>query len=665
MKKILILFLLTILLSTSNFLGQNIFQVENKTADQNKAFHLTGKDGQQMTVEGYCEFLNEVATSDPLHLYDEKMATDLSTACIVRMGGPGHYTYEVIPRRNDALLSFVSWDTVSEYCKWTGHSEQLVQQSEDGEGMMENIDPSLKANILHVGLITAVSLSEESSAPAFRSALEEKITGGIFVLGLLLIGREMSRSGEESSSSTSESLSSETRRPNASLQQIAPFSSDKSMEVIHTMRDGLAPYPLEGERISSDSKEPASNKNLVSINNDEHHLPMLEKRMPSLFIKRPSENQSAAVLTSHKIDQVNRSTKASQDTSTTLSVPVEKTFSNQAERIKILNKAATCAKAVVQFAADAEQATISIYNVLQLVIDGRRDDKRTEPISIAAGCGEIATEAIEGSLKNIEGHLVSLKSLEAEPAQPEPVSTDEMLLVELNLAITALKEATEQLYSASEAAMDDTRYHGERADQALAPIKALYKNHDALFKEADAITRLLPIKAPAFPSFAAKKEALRQLLQDAEKATAYATDLMDGPATQFCNILETYHDNDAAEEHLSQLVEADRAVQAASAISAIAIRNATHHLHQWETLTDENTLAATSDEAFVFASLELVPPTLEKAAKNLAAAIEPVEEYKSTWWHAENVENTLTSLQTIKEAYEFYKNSSRSLEAVK
>ncbi|MFI0348009.1 MAG: hypothetical protein ACH346_04455, partial [Chthoniobacterales bacterium] len=44
----------------------------------------------------YCAFLNQTAAADPDHLYDEAMSTDLESACIVRVGAPGRWHYEVI-----------------------------------------------------------------------------------------------------------------------------------------------------------------------------------------------------------------------------------------------------------------------------------------------------------------------------------------------------------------------------------------------------------------------------------------------------------------------------------------------------------------------------------------------------------------------------------------
>ncbi|MFI0348627.1 MAG: hypothetical protein ACH346_07695, partial [Chthoniobacterales bacterium] len=47
----------------------------------------------QVTASDYCDFLNQVAKSDPSFLYDEHMSYDPYAGCIVRTGRPGHYQY--------------------------------------------------------------------------------------------------------------------------------------------------------------------------------------------------------------------------------------------------------------------------------------------------------------------------------------------------------------------------------------------------------------------------------------------------------------------------------------------------------------------------------------------------------------------------------------------
>ncbi|MFI0348763.1 MAG: hypothetical protein ACH346_08430, partial [Chthoniobacterales bacterium] len=61
-----------------------------------------------VTASDYCDFLNHVAVDDPQHLYNEAMASDFTTACIVRVGAPGRWHYEVIAGRENCPINHVS-----------------------------------------------------------------------------------------------------------------------------------------------------------------------------------------------------------------------------------------------------------------------------------------------------------------------------------------------------------------------------------------------------------------------------------------------------------------------------------------------------------------------------------------------------------------------------
>ncbi|MFI0348715.1 MAG: hypothetical protein ACH346_08160, partial [Chthoniobacterales bacterium] len=62
-----------------------------------------------VTASDYCNFLNQVATqSDPDHLYNQAMGSDPTTACIVRVGAPGRWHYEVIAGQENCPINYVS-----------------------------------------------------------------------------------------------------------------------------------------------------------------------------------------------------------------------------------------------------------------------------------------------------------------------------------------------------------------------------------------------------------------------------------------------------------------------------------------------------------------------------------------------------------------------------
>lgn len=111
---------------------------------------------ENITVEQYCAFLNAVAASDPHHLYDEKMESDSSAACIVRSGDFGSYEYQVINGCENDPITYVSWYDQARFCNWLQNgkqeSEGAAKSAEFGvyslndEGRVEEQDPWIKSN---------------------------------------------------------------------------------------------------------------------------------------------------------------------------------------------------------------------------------------------------------------------------------------------------------------------------------------------------------------------------------------------------------------------------------------------------------------------------------------------------------------------------------------
>jgi formylglycine-generating enzyme required for sulfatase activity/tRNA A-37 threonylcarbamoyl transferase component Bud32 len=103
--------------------------------------YLIGR--HEITIEQYCAFLNQVATSDPHGLYSERMAADASALAIMRLGTDGSYTYKVLdeapvghmhagaklkPRRP---IVCVSWASAARFCNWL-HNGQGSGSTETG-----------------------------------------------------------------------------------------------------------------------------------------------------------------------------------------------------------------------------------------------------------------------------------------------------------------------------------------------------------------------------------------------------------------------------------------------------------------------------------------------------------------------------------------------------
>ncbi|OHE77912.1 MAG: hypothetical protein A3F67_09130 [Verrucomicrobia bacterium RIFCSPHIGHO2_12_FULL_41_10] len=89
---------------------------------------------ENITVEQYCAFLNAVAASDPHHLYNEKMESDSSAACIVRSGDFGSYEYQVLRGRENDPITYVSWYDQARFCNW------LQNGNQQGEGAAKSTE---------------------------------------------------------------------------------------------------------------------------------------------------------------------------------------------------------------------------------------------------------------------------------------------------------------------------------------------------------------------------------------------------------------------------------------------------------------------------------------------------------------------------------------------
>ncbi|MFI0348455.1 MAG: hypothetical protein ACH346_06805 [Chthoniobacterales bacterium] len=90
----------------------------------------------EVTAAQYCDFLNQNAATDLSHLYDDSMATDPEAACIVRVGAPGRWHYQVIASRENFPVVYVNGINEARYCE--------TENCSDDE---ENNDQLLKSNI--------------------------------------------------------------------------------------------------------------------------------------------------------------------------------------------------------------------------------------------------------------------------------------------------------------------------------------------------------------------------------------------------------------------------------------------------------------------------------------------------------------------------------------
>ncbi|MFI0347915.1 MAG: hypothetical protein ACH346_03960 [Chthoniobacterales bacterium] len=91
-----------------------------------------------VTAAEYCDFLNQNAASDPDNLFDEKMEANPETACVVRLGTPGKYYYQVIAGRGNFPVMYVNDLGKEKYCT---EKDNIISNDD------EDCDGSLKSNL--------------------------------------------------------------------------------------------------------------------------------------------------------------------------------------------------------------------------------------------------------------------------------------------------------------------------------------------------------------------------------------------------------------------------------------------------------------------------------------------------------------------------------------
>lgn len=125
---VLIALLSAALLNASSLLAQ--VEEEHQTFLTATSSDSVSDAQQLITVADYAAFLNEVATTDESHLYDEKMGSDASVACIVREGSLGSYSYHVIEGQEDHPVAYLNEVRAAFYEYWFNNDLSVFQ--EDG-----------------------------------------------------------------------------------------------------------------------------------------------------------------------------------------------------------------------------------------------------------------------------------------------------------------------------------------------------------------------------------------------------------------------------------------------------------------------------------------------------------------------------------------------------
>ncbi len=202
------------------------------------------RGAQVLTVRQYTAFLQATAASDRYGLYNEKMGSDILSACILRHGEPGCYCYEVIPEHEEDPVPYISHLSAKRYCNWLQNDQPIGEQDETTteqgaytlDGTMEadpekeemasyfiaaasndQVDPSLSSNlksyviVTHIGDTFQVSTSSHEEKETWTTGeIIAGVIGIAAVTAAILHPREAMHGAERESEGSNHLTSEET-----------------------------------------------------------------------------------------------------------------------------------------------------------------------------------------------------------------------------------------------------------------------------------------------------------------------------------------------------------------------------------------------------------------------------------------------------------------------
>lgn len=122
-------------LTTALFLqGQAVS--ENPSAEPTS--YDLGSVHPSITIKDYGDFLNEVASNDPHHLYDAKISDGSAVSLFIsRSGEPGGYHYAVHVQKEEEPMTFMSWLDAARYCNWKENTQSAASSRRDHSEVTE------------------------------------------------------------------------------------------------------------------------------------------------------------------------------------------------------------------------------------------------------------------------------------------------------------------------------------------------------------------------------------------------------------------------------------------------------------------------------------------------------------------------------------------------
>ncbi|MFI0348501.1 MAG: hypothetical protein ACH346_07045, partial [Chthoniobacterales bacterium] len=151
--------------------------------------NLGTQSAHQVTASDYCDFLNQLAKSDPSFLYDAHMSYDPYAGCIARMGRPGRYEYVVIEGRAHWPINFVNNTTKAAYISFADRLQvtgcSLKEEVASPDDWLKSNTCDVEVEIISTPTLSLALTSSSTSTSNFDYA------GIVSMIALAAFGHEL------------------------------------------------------------------------------------------------------------------------------------------------------------------------------------------------------------------------------------------------------------------------------------------------------------------------------------------------------------------------------------------------------------------------------------------------------------------------------------------
>ncbi|MFI0348277.1 MAG: hypothetical protein ACH346_05860 [Chthoniobacterales bacterium] len=366
----------------------------------------THTSAHEVTASEYANFLNQNAASDPDHLFDPKMETDPEASCIVRLGTPGTFHYEVIAGRENFSVCYVN-----EFDKENYSFEQNLPTTENQEPTTSPLKCNTKGFAVDNPATTMLTLTTRASTSISSSYLKDaaEIVGIIGLLACPELMMRMSCAESPSDALRAETANMETLKIKARRAErdnlIKKESSDAAIAEVARLTqnetDRLATFQaqcMEAEKLNKIESDKFANYEKIELARNEANR--ADKRtMETLASAAPAAYGlvANATLMAAKTDAEAISTRHRQE--------AERLLMFQSEK-------AAAARKNMQESIRAEEAIDEASQIAELA---KEEADRAQKIADAAWdaisiANEEAKAKTANDAKNFEGHLPSATS---------------------------------------------------------------------------------------------------------------------------------------------------------------------------------------------------------------------------------------------------------------